>query len=263
MEPFEGQRWVTDASVNRSTRVITVPTIAQANLLKCSHRPQPQVNVHTWQHFEQYIKSTAEGRQGCIFGAIIGDIPVRHWWFKDLCNLLLNETPIFASTDGSVRTDLKRTSAGWLFWSVADDANFRTPTDGDDAPASPIVVLTCGTKIVHGHFDSITSYHAEGTELLIIPFLAAHLMKFLNLDSPPQINHNCDNQELIVKVESMLPTKKACWWYDVTDSDLICETLHWGQKIQWTPQWERGHPEGQIPDRSKCGPTLNGEIICR
>ena len=76
-------------------------------------------------------------------------------------------------------------------------------------------------------------------------------MTFLNLDSPPRINHNCDNQELIVKVESMLPRKRAWWWYDVTDSDLICETLHWGQKIQWTPRWERGHPEQRIPDRSK------------
>ena len=117
---------------------------------------------------------------------------------------LLNETPIFASTDGSVRTDLRSASAGWLFWSVADDANFHMPTDDDDAPASPFVVLTCGTKIVHGHFDSISSYHAEGTGLLIIPFLVAHLMTFLNLDSPPQINHNCDNQECIVKVESMI-----------------------------------------------------------
>ena len=59
---------------------------------------------------------------------------------------------------------------------VADDANFHMPTDGDDAPASPIVVLTCRTKIVHSRFDSITSYRAEGTGLLIIPFLAAHLL---------------------------------------------------------------------------------------
>ena len=130
-----------------------------------------------------------------------------------------------------------------MFWSVADDANFHVPSDGADAPASPIIVLTCGTKIVHGHFDSITSYRAEGTGLLIIPFLVAHLMTFLDLESPPQINHKCDNQELIVKVKSMLSTKWAWWWNDVTDSDLICETLHWGQIVQWNPRWERGHPE--------------------
>ena len=47
----------------------------------------------------------------------------------------------------------------------------------------------------------------------------------------------------------MLPTKRAWWWNDVTDADLICETLHWGQKIQWTPRWERGHPERRLPDR--------------
>ena len=77
----------------------------------------------------------------------------------------------------------------------------------DRALASPIVILTCGTKIVHGSFESITSYHAEGTGLLIIPFIVAHLMKFLRLDSPPHIAHNFGNQELIVKVKSMLPTK--------------------------------------------------------
>ena len=49
----------------------------------------------------------------------------------------------------------------------------------------------------------------------------------------------------------MLPTKRAWWWHNVTDSALICETLHWGQKIRWTPRWERGHPEWRIPDRSK------------
>ena len=92
---------------------------------------------------------------------------------------------------------------------------------------------------------------ALGTGLLIIPFLAAHLMTFLNLDSPLQVNNNCDNQELIVKVKSMLPTKHDWWWYDVTYTDLIRETLHWGQKIQWTPRWEQGHPEIQIPERSK------------
>ena len=92
-----------------------------------------------------------------------------------MCNLLLNETPIFASTDGSVCTDLKSASAGWLIWSVADDANFHTPSDGDGAPASPIVVLTCRTIIEYGCFDSITSYHAKGTGLVTIPFLAAHL----------------------------------------------------------------------------------------
>ena len=95
----------------------------------------------------------------------------------------------------------------------------------------------------------MSSYRAEGTGLLIIPFLAAQLMKYLNLNSLPQINHNCDNQELIVKVKSMLPTKRAWWWNDVTDSDLICETLHWGQQIQWNPRWERGHPERRIADR--------------
>ena len=44
----------------------------------------------------------------------------------------------------------------------------------------------------------------------------------------------------------------AWWWYDVTYIDLIRETLHWVQKIQWTPRWERGHPERRIRDRSKC-----------
>ena len=170
-----------------TTGLITVPTVGQANLLKCSHRPQPPINEHTWQHFEQYIKRTTDGRQGCIFDAIIGDLPVRHWRFHDLCTLLLNETPMFASTDGWVRTDLKSASAGWLFWSVADDANFHAPSDGADAPASLIVVLTCGTKIVHGRFESISSYRAEGTGLLIIPFFAAQLMNYLNLSSPPQI----------------------------------------------------------------------------
>ena len=51
---FEGQRWVTDASINMTTGLITVPTIVQANLLKCSRRPLPQINEHTWHHFEQY-----------------------------------------------------------------------------------------------------------------------------------------------------------------------------------------------------------------
>ena len=235
---------------NNNNGLITVPTVAQANMIKCSHCPQPQVNLHMWHHFENYIKSTNKGQHGCIFDAIIGE-PVWHWRFNDLCNLLLDETPIFASTDVLVHADLRYASCGWLFWSVADDANFHMRTDGDDAPASSIVVLTCRTKIVHGHFDSTTSYGAVGTGLLIISFLVADLMKFLLLDSLPQINHNCDNQELIVKMESMLPTKRAWWWYDVTDSDLICETLHWGQKIQWTPRWERGHPEWRIPERSK------------
>ena len=45
-----------------------------------------------------------------------------------MCNLLLEETPTFASTDGSVREDLGSASAGWLFWSVADDANYNTVT---------------------------------------------------------------------------------------------------------------------------------------
>ena len=97
------------------------------------------------------------------------------------------------------------------------------------------------------HFKSCRRHWA----IKIIPFLVAHLMKFLNLDSLPQIHHNCDNQDQIIKVKSMLPTKQAWWWYDVTDSDLICETLHWGQSIQWTPWWEQGHPEWRIPDRSK------------
>ena len=208
MQPFAGQHWVTDASISTTTGVITVPTVDQANMLKCSHRPQPQINTHTWQHFEQYIKCTTDGHQGCIFDAIIGDLPVRHWRFHDLCNLLLDDTPIFASTDGLVRTDLKSASAGWLFWSVADDANFHVPSKDLDAPASQIVVLTCGTKIVHGRFESMSSYQAEGTGLLIIPFLAAQLMNYLSLSSPPQINQNCDNQELIVKVNSMLPTRE-------------------------------------------------------
>ena len=123
-----------------------------------------------------YIKGLADGRHSCLFDAILGDLPVRHWRFNDLCNLLLNETPIFASTDGSVRADLKSTSTGWLFWSVADDANFRMLTAAADAPASPIVVRTYGAKIVHGFFDSIASYRAEVTGLLKIPFLAAYLM---------------------------------------------------------------------------------------
>ena len=221
VQPFEGQRWVTDASMNMKTGLITVPIVVQANMLKCSYRPHPQIDIHTWQHFEQYIKSMADMRKGCIFDAIIGDLPVRHWRFSDLCNLLLDETPLFASTDGLVHTDLKSASAGWLFWSVVDDANFPMPTDGDDASASPIVVLTCGTKIVHGRFDSITSYRAEGTGLLTILFLAAHLMTFLNLDSPPIINHNCDNQELIFQVESSRGNRR----------------------FSETPRWERGHPE--------------------
>ena len=72
--------------------------------------------------------------------------------------------------------------------------DFRTSTAGD-ATASPIVVLTCGTKTVHGCFDSIISYRAEGAGLLTIPFLEAHLMTFLNLDLTSQLHHNCDNQE--------------------------------------------------------------------
>ena len=90
---------------------------------------------------------------------------------------------------------------------MADDTDFRT-TAGDTT-VSPIVVLTCRNKIVHGRFDSITSYRAECAGLLIISFLVAYLMTFLNLDSLPQIHHSCDNQELIVKVKSMLPTKRA------------------------------------------------------
>ena len=65
-----------------------------------------------------------------------------------MCNLLLDETPIFASTDDSVREDLKSARAGWLFWSFADDADFRTPTAVDDAPASPIIVPTCGMAVL-------------------------------------------------------------------------------------------------------------------
>ena len=38
-----------------------------------------------------------------------------------------------------------------------------------------IVVLRYGTKMVHGRFESITSYRTEGTRLLIIHFLAAQL----------------------------------------------------------------------------------------
>ena len=115
VQPFERQHWVTDASINTTTGLITVPTVAQDNMLKCSHHPQPQINLHMWQHFENYIKSTADEQQGCIFNAIIGDLPVRHWRFNNLCNLLLDETPIFISTDGLVRADLRSASCSWLF----------------------------------------------------------------------------------------------------------------------------------------------------
>ena len=238
---------MTDASVSTITGMITVATVVQATMIQSSHCPQPQINVRTWQNFEMFIKN----RHGCLFDDIIGDIPVRHWGFNDLCNLLINDTPIYASTDGSVHNDLKSASVGWLFWSEADDADFQMPPAGENTPASPIVVLASGTKIVHGRFESITSYRAEGTGLLIIPFLVAQLTSFLNLESPPQINHNCDNQELIVKVNSMLPTKQAWWWYDVTDSDMISESLHWGKQIKWIPRCERGHPERREPDRRK------------
>ena len=123
-----------------------------------------------------YIKDLTDGQHGCLFDAILGDLPFRHRQFNTLCNLLLDKTPIFASTDGLVCTDLKSASAGWPFWSVADDANFRMPTAAADTPASPIVVRTYGAKIVHGFFDSIASYRAEVTGLLKIPFLAAYLM---------------------------------------------------------------------------------------
>ena len=207
--------------------MLTVPTAVQGNLLQCLHNLPPQVTARTRQNFELYIKSLTNRQLGCLYDAILSTVPVRHWQFNDLFNLLLNETPIFASGDGLVCAGLKSASAGGLFWFIADDADFHILTAADDAPASPIVVLTCETKIVHGHFDSITSYRAEGTGLLVILFLAAHLLTFLNLDSPPQINHNCDNQELIVKVKSILPPKWDWRWYDVTDSYLICETLHW------------------------------------
>ena len=223
MEPFEGRRWVTDASVHATTGLLNVPTVIQANLLQCSHIPPPHITGQTWQDFETFIRNSNNRRLGCLYDAILGPLPVRHWRFNDLCNLLLDGTPIYASTDGSVHEDLKSASEGWLFWSVANDTDFRTPTAGD-ATASPIVVLTCGTKIVHDHFDPIISYRAEGAGLLLILFLVAHLMTFLNLYSLPQINHNCGSQELIVKVKSMLPANQDWWWYDVTDSDLICET---------------------------------------
>ena len=91
---------MTDASVNMTAGMLTVPTLVQANLLKCSHRPPPQVTARTWHHFEKCIKGLTDGQHGCLFGAIIGNLPVQLWWFNDLCNLLLDETPIFASTDG-------------------------------------------------------------------------------------------------------------------------------------------------------------------
>mgnify|MGYP000659559494 FL=1 len=54
VQPFAGQRWVTDACISTTTGVITVPTVDQANMLQCSDRPPPQVSVvHTWQRFEQ------------------------------------------------------------------------------------------------------------------------------------------------------------------------------------------------------------------
>ena len=49
----------------------------------------------------------------------------------------------------------------------------------------------------------------------------------------------------------MLPTKWDWWWYDVTDSELLFEALHWGKKVKWNPGRERGHPERRIPERRK------------
>ena len=40
VQPFEGKRWVTDASINTTTGLITVPTVVQIKLLKCLHCPQ-------------------------------------------------------------------------------------------------------------------------------------------------------------------------------------------------------------------------------
>ena len=193
VEPFEGHCWVTDASVHATNGLLTVQTVIQANMLQCSHILSPHITARMWQNFGMVIKSSNTRHLGCLYDAILGPLPVLHWKFNNLCNLLLDGTAIYASKDGSVHEDPKSASAGWLFWSVADDALFRTPTAAGDAIASPIVILTCRTKIVHDHFDSITSYRAEAAGLLIIPFFAAQLMIFLNLDSLPQINHNCDN----------------------------------------------------------------------
>ena len=76
VEPFEGQCWVTDASINMTTGMITVPIVVQANLLKCSHCPTPQITARTWQHFEMYIKGLTDFQHCCLFDAIIGDLPV-------------------------------------------------------------------------------------------------------------------------------------------------------------------------------------------
>ena len=176
--------------------MLTVLTVSQVNFIQLLYSLPPHITVQMWRNFESFIKNSNENGMGCLYDSIIRPLPVRHRNFHDLCTLLPDGTQFFASTDGLVHDDLKSSSVGWLFWTEADDADFRT-TDG--ALASPIVVLTCGTEIVHGRFDSITSYCAKGTGQLITPFIVAHLMKFLSLDSPPQITHNCDNQELINK----------------------------------------------------------------
>ena len=145
MEPFWSPRWVTDVTVHATTDVLTIPTISQANLIQLLHSLPPQITVHTWCNFKSFIKSSNEYSTSCLYKSIIRSLTVWHRNFHDLYTFLLDGTQFFASTDGYVHDDLKSASAGWLFWTESDDADFCL-TDG--ATSSPITSLTCVTKIV-------------------------------------------------------------------------------------------------------------------
>ena len=119
-----------------------------------------------------------------------------------------------------------------------------------------IFVLTCEIKIVHGRFESITSYYTKRHQAPDNSFSCgiANVVPQIRLAVPTQF---CDYQELVSKVNSMLPTKRAWWWYDVTDSDLICESLHWRQMIQWT--WFGNKETRNTRNRiEESGPPQNG-----
>ena len=95
VEPFEGHRWVTNASVQATNRLLNAPTAIEANLFQCSHIPPPHITGRTWQDCETFIEASNVRHMGFLYDAILGPLLVRHWRFNEMCNLLLDETPTY------------------------------------------------------------------------------------------------------------------------------------------------------------------------
>ena len=245
VDRFQGPKWFTEVYVRDVDGMLITVTANEANLYDDTSPQPPLMNTDSWQDFLSFLKhSTAD--QPSAFNAIVGNLPIKAASFPVLCDLLRASVDIFASSDGSVRSDLLSASSGWLFWVHLRKIPEHIVTHRDlevDQRDSPIMILLAGTTLAHGRLSTLSSYRAEGSGALVIVYIMNQLKTFLHLHSPPKVTHNCDNQGLVKQVNRLKASSPAGWWHDVTDADILSEIAHQAREINHVFEWEQGHPE--------------------